>query len=49
MTNPLGAKDVPSALMRQTLLDRDLVRPVTRPVVRLLPWLNVVAIGGRWG
>jgi molybdenum storage protein len=45
--NPLGAKDVPSALMRQTLLDRDLVRPVQRPVIRLLPWLNVVAVGGR--
>jgi molybdenum storage protein len=42
-----AAKDVPSALMRQTLLDRELVRAVDRPVVRLLPWLNIVAIGGR--
>ncbi len=43
-----SAKDVPSALMRQTLLDRELVRPVTQqPVRRLLPWLNVVTIGGR--
>jgi molybdenum storage protein len=41
-----AAKDVPSALMRQTLLDRELVRPVDRPVIRLLPWLRVVAIGG---
>jgi molybdenum storage protein len=41
-----SAKDVPSALMRQTLLDRELVKPVDRPVIRLLPWLNVVAIGG---
>lgn len=42
------AKHVPSSLMRQTLLDSDLVRPVTdRPVIRLLPWLNVVKIGGR--
>ena len=41
------AKDVPSLLARQTLLDRDLVRPVTaRPVVRLLPWLDVVVISG---
>lgn len=40
-------KDVPSALMRQTLLDRELVRPVDRPVIRMLPWLNVVALGGR--
>jgi molybdenum storage protein len=41
------AKDVPSALMRQTLLDRELVRPVERPVLRLLPWLKVVSVGGR--
>lgn len=39
---------IPSSLMRQTLLDRDLVLPVTdRPVIKLLPWLNVVKIGGR--
>jgi molybdenum storage protein len=45
---PLFAvKDVPSALMRQTLLDRELVKAVDRPVIRLLPWLNVVALGGR--
>ncbi|MGH3702117.1 MAG: molybdenum storage protein subunit alpha [Pseudonocardiaceae bacterium] len=45
---PLFAtKDVPSALMRQTLLDRELVRPLERPVIPLLPWLNVVVIGGR--
>jgi molybdenum storage protein len=42
-----AAKDVPSALMRQTLLDRELLRPVDRPVIPLLPWLNVVVIGGR--
>jgi molybdenum storage protein len=42
-----AAKDVPSALMRQTLLDRELVRPIDRPVIPLLPWLNVVVIGGR--
>jgi molybdenum storage protein len=40
-------KDVPSVLMRQTLLDRELVRPVDRPVRRLLPWLDVVVLGGR--
>ncbi|TMD04342.1 MAG: molybdenum storage protein subunit alpha [Chloroflexi bacterium] len=33
--------------MRQTLLDRELVRPIDRPVVRLMPWLNVVVLGGR--
>lgn len=41
-----AARHVPSALMRQTLLDRELVKPVERPVIRMLPWLNVVAIGG---
>ncbi len=41
-------KHVPSSLARQTLLDRELTRPVTdRPPIRLLPWLNVVKIGGR--
>ena len=40
-------KDVPSLLMRQTLLDRDLVRPAQQqPVIRVLPWLQVVAVGG---
>jgi molybdenum storage protein len=49
MTDPsFAAKDVQSPLMRQTLLDRELVRPVTdRPVIRLLPWLKVVTLGGR--
>jgi molybdenum storage protein len=43
-----ATKDVPSALMRQTLLDRELVRPVSeRAVIRLLPWLKVITIGGR--
>ena len=42
-----AVKDVPSALMRQTLLDRELVRPLDRPAIRLLPWLNVVTLGGR--
>lgn len=40
-------KDVPSALVRQTLLDRELVRPIDRPVIRLMPWLNVITLGGR--
>jgi molybdenum storage protein len=29
------------------LLDRELVRALDRPVIPLLPWLNVVVIGGR--
>jgi molybdenum storage protein len=49
MSDPeFTSKDVPSALMRQTLLDRELTRPATQvPVIRLLPWLKVVTIGGR--
>ena len=41
-------KHVSSPLARQTLLDGDLTRPVAggRPI-RLLPWLQVVKIGGR--
>jgi molybdenum storage protein len=40
-------KHVASALARQTLLDSDLTRPVAggRPI-RILPWLQVVKIGG---
>jgi molybdenum storage protein len=41
-------KHVASALARQTLLDSELTRPVAggRPI-RILPWLQVVKIGGR--
>jgi len=41
-------KHVASPLARQTLLDGDLTRPVAggRPI-RLLPWLQIVKIGGR--
>lgn len=41
-------KHVASPLARQTLQDKDLTRPVAgvRPI-RLLPWLQVVKIGGR--
>ncbi|SER27635.1 molybdenum storage protein [Azotobacter beijerinckii] len=46
MTNTI--KHVLSPLASQTLQDRDLTRPVAdkRPI-RLLPWLQVVKIGGR--
>src|SRR5215469_2039256 len=42
------AMHVASRLARQTLLDSDLTRPVAggRPI-RLLPWVQVVKIGGR--
>jgi molybdenum storage protein len=42
-----ATKDVASVFARQTLLDRDLVRQPDRPIVRLLPWLKVVTLGGR--
>ena len=43
-----SAKHVASPLARQTLLNSDLTRPVAggRPI-RLLPWVQVVKIGGR--
>jgi molybdenum storage protein len=50
MTDPdlFAPKDVPSGFMRQTLLDRELVKPAdSDSVMRLLPWLHVVTIGGR--
>ncbi|MBN9738889.1 aspartate/glutamate/uridylate kinase [Pseudonocardia sp. Ae168_Ps1] len=42
-------KDVESALARQTLMDREQVRPVDQqqPVIRMLPTLRVVVLGGR--
>src|SRR5271170_6710970 len=42
------ARHIASPLARQTLLDGNLTRPVagTRPI-KLLPWLQVVKIGGR--
>ncbi len=42
-----SAKDVPSQLMPQTLLDRNLVKVVDRPITRLMPDLNIVLLGGR--
>ncbi|MBA3741810.1 hypothetical protein [Sporichthya sp.] len=48
MTDPtFSAKDVPSQLMQQTLLDRNLVKVVDRPITRLMPDLNIVLLGGR--
>jgi molybdenum storage protein len=48
MTETNTIKHLGSALARQTLLDSDLTRPVAghRPI-RILPWLQVVKIGGR--
>ncbi len=48
MSHQADIKHVVSPLARQTLLDSELTRPVAgkRPI-RLLPWLQVVKIGGR--
>jgi len=48
MADTTTIKHVASPLARQTLLDGDLTRPVAgkRPI-RILPWLQVVKIGGR--
>jgi molybdenum storage protein len=48
MSNTTDTKHVASPLARQTLLDSQLTRPVAggRPIP-LLPWLQVVKIGGR--
>src|SRR5690242_3855069 len=48
MADTTTIKHVASPLARQTLLDDNLTRPVAggRPM-RLLPWLQVVKIGGR--
>ena len=49
MTEPANsAKHVASPLARQTLLDSELTRPVAVGCpIRLLPWVQVVKIGGR--
>ena len=49
MSDPASTtKHVASPLARQTLLDEHLTRPVAgRRPIRILPWLQVVKIGGR--
>ena len=48
MTDTNQIKHVVSPLARQTLLDDDLTRPVAGGCpIRLLPWVQVVKIGGR--
>jgi molybdenum storage protein len=48
MTNTTDIKHLASPLAHQTLLDTQLTRPVAgRRPIRLLPWLQVVKIGGR--
>src|SRR5262249_39029738 len=48
MANTSDIKHVASPLARQTLLDRHLTQPVAgRQPIKLLPWLQIVKMGGR--
>jgi molybdenum storage protein len=38
---------VPSRLMRESLVDKDVIASTESPVVRVLPHINVIQIGGR--
>src|SRR5437016_5789887 len=38
---------VPSLLMRESLVDKDLIAATQSPVVRILPNINVIQIGGK--
>ena len=38
---------VPSRLMRESLVDKDLIAATQSPVVRILPNINVIQIGGK--
>src|SRR5437764_2736656 len=38
---------VPSRLMRESLVDKDLIADTQSPVVRILPNINVIQIGGK--
>jgi molybdenum storage protein len=42
-----GARHVVSRLMRESLVDKDVIASTEAPQVRILPWANVVKIGGR--
>jgi molybdenum storage protein len=42
-----GARHVVSRLMRESLVDRDVIASTEAPQIRILPWANVVKIGGR--
>jgi molybdenum storage protein len=40
------AKHVPSMLMRKSLIEQQTMQRTERPVIRILPWLSVIKIGG---
>jgi molybdenum storage protein len=42
-----GAQHVVSRLMRESLVDRGVLASTEAPQIRILPWANVIKIGGR--
>ena len=46
-THHSGAQHVPSRLMRESLVDKNLIAGTESPVVPILPDVNVIQIGGR--
>lgn len=41
-----GARHVASSLMRESLVDKQVIASTERPPFRILPWANVIKIGG---
>src|SRR6266496_1192963 len=42
-----GARHVTSRLMRESLVDKGVIASTEAPQIRILPWANVIKIGGR--
>jgi molybdenum storage protein len=42
-----GARHVVSRLMRESLVDKQVVASTEAPQIRILPWANVIKVGGR--
>jgi molybdenum storage protein len=42
-----GARHVASRLMRESLVDKQVIAGTEAPQIRILPWANVIKIGGR--
>lgn len=42
-----GARHVVSRLMRESLVDKQVIASTEAPQIRILPWANVIKIGGR--
>lgn len=42
-----GARHVASRLMRESLVDKQVIASTEAPQIRILPWANIIKIGGR--